>query len=134
MSFAAVVGLVAVYETAAPTMNRTRQRGGLFCSRVGLFIAATMLTTLIASSATAPFAIYHFNRIALYGLLANLTAVPIMAMWIMPFGILGFLLMPFGLEGLALVPMGWGIGAVLSIAEWVAGLPGAVALVPPMPT
>jgi competence protein ComEC len=67
-------------------------------------------------------------------LLANLTAVPIMAMWIMPFGILGFLLMPFGLEGLALVPMGWGIGAVLSIAEWVAGLPGAVALVPPMPT
>ena len=75
-----------------------------------------MLTTLIASSATAPFAIYHFNGIALYGLLSNLAAVPIMAMWNMPFGILGFLLMPFGLEGLALVPMEWGIGAVLSIA------------------
>lgn len=134
MSFAAVVGLVAVYESAAPSLSRARQRGGLFGSRVGLFIAATMLTTLVASSATAPFAIYHFNRIALYGLLANLAAVPIMAMWIMPFGILAFLLMPFGLEGLALVPMGWGIGAVLSIADWVAGLPGAVALVPPMPT
>jgi competence protein ComEC len=134
MSFAAVVGLVAVYETAAPSMNRLRQRGGIFGSRVGMFIAATMLTTLVASSATAPFAIYHFNRIALYGLLANLAAVPVMAMWIMPFGILAFLLMPFGLESLALVPMGWGIGAVLSIADWVAGLPGAVALVPPMPT
>jgi competence protein ComEC len=134
MSFAAVVGLVAVYETAAPSMNRVRQRGGIVGSHVGLFIAATMLTTLVASSATAPFAIYHFNRIALYGLLANLAAVPIMAMWIMPFGILAFLLMPFGLEGLALVPMGWGIGAVLSIADWVASLPGAVALVPPMPT
>ena len=134
MSFAAVVGLVAVYEAAAPAMSRVRQRGGILGSRVGLFIAATALTTLVAGSATAPFAIYHFNRVALYGLAANLVAVPVMAMWIMPFGILSFLLMPFGLESLGLVPMGWGIGIVLGVADAVAALPGAVALVPPMPT
>jgi competence protein ComEC len=134
MSFAAVVGLVAVYEAAAPAMSRVRQRGGLLGSRVGLFIAATALTTLVAGSATAPFAIYHFNRVALYGLAANLVAVPVMAMWIMTFGILSFLLMPFGLESLGLVPMGWGIGIVLEVADTVAALPGAVALVPPMPT
>lgn len=134
MSFAAVVGLVAVYEAAAPRMTALRHRGGLFGSRICLFIAATMLTTLIASLATAPFAIYHFNRIALYGLLANLVAVPVMAMWIMPLGIVSFLLMPFGLESLGLVPMGWGISVVLWIADSVAALPGAVALVPPMPT
>lgn len=134
MSFGAVVGLVAVYEAAAPRMTALRHRGGLLGSGIALFIAATLLTTLVASLATAPFAIYHFNRIALYGLLANLVAVPVMAMWIMPFGILSFLLMPLGLESLGLMPMGWGISAVLWIADSVAALPGAVALVPPMPT
>lgn len=134
MSFAAVVGLVAVYEAAAPRMTALRQRGGLLGSRIGLFVAATLLTTLVASLATAPFAIYHFNRIALYGLLANLVAVPVMAMWIMPFGIVSFLLMPVGLEYLGLAPMGWGISVVLWIADSVAGLPGSVALVPSMTT
>ncbi len=134
MSFAAVVGLVAIYEVTASRMSAMRQRGGIFGSRIGLFIVATLLTTLVASLATAPFAIYHFNRIALYGLMANLVAVPVMAMWIMPLGIISFLLMPAGLESLALVPMGWGISIVLDIAESVATLPGSVALVPAMPT
>lgn len=134
MSFAAVVGLVAVYESAAPKLTALRHRGGILGSRVGLFVAATLLTTLVASLATAPFAIYHFNRIALYGLLANLVAVPVMAMWIMPLGIVSFLLMPLGLESIGLVPMGWGISVVLWIADGVAGLPGSVGLVPPMPT
>ena len=134
MSFAAVVGLVAVYEEAAPRMSALRHRGGILGSRIGLFVAATLLTILVASLATAPFAIYHFNRIALYGLMANLVAVPVMAMWIMPLGIVSFLLMPAGLESLALVPMGWGISLVLWIADTVAALPGSVALVPSMPT
>ena len=134
MSFAAVVGLVAVYEEAAPRMSALRHRGGIPGSRIGLFVAATLLTSLVAGLATAPFAIYHFNRIALYGLMANLVAVPVMAMWIMPLGIVSFLLMPAGLESLALVPMGWGISLVLWIAGSVAALPGSVALVPSMPT
>lgn len=134
MSFAAVVGLVAIYEVISSRMSAMRQRGGIFGSRIGLFIAATLLTTLVASLATAPFAIYHFNRIDLYGLMVNLVAVPVMAMWIMPLGIISFLLMLAGLESLALVPTGWGISIVLDIAESVATLPGSVALVPAMPT
>lgn len=134
MSFAAVVGLVAVYEATAPSFTRLRQRGGILGSRLALFIAATLLTTLVASTATAPFAVYHFNRIALYGLLANLVAVPVMAAWIMPFGVLSFLLMPFGVEAFGLVPMGWGIEFVLWVAESIAALPGAVAMLAPMPT
>jgi competence protein ComEC len=55
-------------------------------------------------------------------------------MWIMPLGMLSFLLMPLGLESLSLVPMGWGISSALWIADSVATLPGAVALVPSMPT
>lgn len=133
MSFAAVIGLVAVYEAAGSRLARARA-GGVIVSRVWVFLAGTILTTMIASLATGPFAIYHFNRLALYGLLANLLAVPLTGLWIMPWAILAFLLMPFGLEEIALVPMGWGIDAVLAIAAWTASLPGAVALIPPMTT
>ena len=88
---------------------------------------------MVASLATAPFAVYHFNRIALYGLLANAIAVPVMAMWIMPFALVSLVMMPFGLESLGLVPMGWGIEIVLLVAEKVAALQGAIALIPPIP-
>ena len=87
----------------------------------------------MAGIATGPFAVYHFNRIADYGLLANLGAVPITGFWIMPWGLVALILMPFGLEGIALAPMGWGIDAVVWIARQVAAQPGAVSLVPAMP-
>jgi competence protein ComEC len=51
----------------------------------------------------------------------------------MPWAVLAGLLFPFGLEHWALAPMGWGIERLVDIAEWVAGLDGAVALAPSMP-
>jgi competence protein ComEC len=88
---------------------------------------------VIAIVATAPFAVYHFNRMAWYGLAANLVAVPLTGFWIMPWALLAFVMMPLGLEQLALVPMGWGIGAVIAVAETIAGLPGAVTPVRALP-
>ena len=107
-------------------------RGGL-ALRPLVYGAGVALTSLVAGTATGPFAVYHFNRFADYGLLANLGAVPITGFWIMPWGLVALLLMPFGLEGLALAPMGWGIDAVVWIARQVAAQPGAVTLVPSMP-
>ncbi len=129
MSFAAVVGLTAVYEGLGPTMIRWRADGGR-AQRLGLYLGAVLLTTLVASLATAPFALYHFNRVALFGLAANLIAVPLTALWVMPFALAAYVLMPLGLEQLALTPMGWAIDAILWIARTVANWPGAVALVP----
>ena len=133
MSFAAVVALVAAYEVCAPRLAALRRDGGLPGGRIGAFVAATLLTSLVAGLATAPFAAYHFNRLALLGLGPNMIAVPLMAVWIMPWAIVSFLLMPFGLEEIGLVPMGWGIEAVLGVASFVADLPGAAALVPEIP-
>src|SRR3546814_6077895 len=83
--------------------------------------------------ATDPFAAFHFQRLALYGLPANLVAVPLTSFWIMPWAVLAVLLMPLGLEAAALVPMGWGIDLVMLTAATVAAWPGAVVQVPPMP-
>ena len=130
MSFAAVVALIAGYEVLRGRLNvgeRTLARVVLF------YVAGVAITTLLAGTATAPFAIYHFNRYAAFGLVANVIAVPITALWVMPCAVLAFVLMPFGLAGLALVPMGWGVAAIDATAAWVAGWPGAVALLPSMP-
>ena len=129
MSFAAVVGLTAIYEIYGPVMVRWRSDGGR-AKRFSLYLAAVLLTTLVASLATAPYALYHFNRAAMYGLAANLIAVPLTALWVMPCALAAFVLLPFGWEQLALVPMGYGIEAMLVVADTVAGWPGAVALMP----
>ena len=108
MSFAAVVALVAVYE-----VFRMRGRFDVDAPRgwaraAAYYLGAVALTTFVASAATTPFAVYHFNRFAVYGLLANMIAVPATSLWVMPWVVPVFVLLPFGLEGWALVPMGWG--------------------------
>ena len=132
MSFAAVIALIAVYETLGPRLAE-RRRAAPAWSRPVFYVAAVALTTLVAGLATAPFALFHFNRVAAYGLVANLGAVPLTALWIMPWAVVAFVLLPFGIEGLALAPMGWGIDVVIWIARTVASWQGAVALVPAMP-
>lgn len=130
MSFAAVVALIAGYEALRGKLNR----GERTLVRVVLFyFAGVAITTLLAGTATAPYAVYHFNRYAAFGLVANAIAVPITALWVMPCAVLAFALMPLGLADLALVPMGWGVAAIDGTAAWVAGWPGAVALLPAMP-
>lgn len=132
MSFAAVVALIAAYEALGRHILRFRSRAGPW-RRGGLYIGGVMLTTLIAGLATAPFAAFHFNRVATYSLAGNLVAVPVMALWIMPWALVTYLLFPLGWQELALAPMAWGIGVVLEVAESVASWPGAVRLVPAMP-
>ncbi len=56
---------------------------------VGLIIAS-----LVAGLATMPYAAYHFHRLAPYGVLANLLAMPIVSAWVMPMGILGVIAIP----------------------------------------
>lgn len=134
LSFAAVTALIAVYEGLRGRRFFAPGEGAGWARRPLGYVAGVGLTTLVAGAATAPFVVYHFNRIAAFGLVANLAAVPVAALWIMPWAVVAFALMPFGLHGLALVPMGWGIDGVLAVAGAVAAWPGAVHLVPAMPT
>ena len=67
---------------------------------------ADIVTTLVATAAVAPFAIYHFHRLSRYGVVANLIALPLVGLLIMPFALVGLLAMPFGLEAWPLVICG----------------------------
>lgn len=133
LSFAAVVALVAVYE-AVRRYRKESAEAPSWLRRAGTYLAGVAATTVIAGIATAPFAVFHFNRFVEYGLAANLVAVPVTALWIMPWAVGAFLLMPLGFEAVALVPMGWGVGMVVAVAEAISSWPGAVAALPAMPT
>jgi competence protein ComEC len=85
-----------------------------------------VLASLVAGLATTPFVAFHFHRLAPYGVLANLLAMPVVSAWVMPMGILGVLAMPFGFDAPFWHAMGWGIDWMIAIAQWVSGLPGAV--------
>jgi len=137
MSFSAVVALIAFYESSLARQWTARLRGFDGWQALVFWGAAYLLglalTSLVAGSATGPVAAYHFNRIAVYSLLGNLIALPIVGTIIMPSALFALMLMPFGLEGPALWLMGQGIDAMLYVAREVTALPGASALVPSAP-
>jgi competence protein ComEC len=82
--------------------------------------------SLFAGFATTPYAAYHFHRLAPYGVLANLLAMPIVSAWVMPAGIVALIAMPFGFDAPVWRLMGGGIEWMDAVALWVASLPGAV--------
>ena len=133
MSFGAVVALIAVYEKWGAQLAHLFHRGGFGRKALG-YCGAVAVTTVVATIGTEPFAIYHFHHLVLYSPLANVIAVPISAMWTLPWGVVACLLMPFGLEALALTPMGWGIDVTIAVAQWVQSLPGNVWSMPRLPT
>jgi competence protein ComEC len=133
MSFAAVLALVSVYEA----LRRRRAWEALMqhaSSRLVLFFAGIVLSTLIASAAVAPFAAYHFHKSQQYAVIANLIALPVCNIVVMPAALVALVAMPFGLEALPLWVMGRGIEAMVWVAHRVAEVPGAVLRVPAMPS
>jgi competence protein ComEC len=99
-----------------------------------MFFAGIVLSTLVASAAVAPFAAYHFHKSQQYAVLANLIALPVCNIIVMPAALATLIAMPLGLEAYPLWAMGWGITAMVWTAERVAALPGAVLQVAAMPT
>ena len=133
MSFAAVIALVALYEwlsnrkwdgpgDVSPVFRTLRKGWGL--------LVGAGVTTLVAGTAIAPFAVYHFHRMTHYGLVANLVAAPLVSLLIMPMAVLSLIAMPFGLEAWPLQAMGFGIELMVATGKWVASWPGAVSILP----
>jgi len=134
LSFAAVYGLISGYETLAPWLARWRQVARSWWQTPLLYAGGILLTTQIAGGATAFYSLFHFNRYAVYSLLGNVLAVPLVGFWVMPAALLGFCLLPVGLDGWGWQAMASGLTQVTRIAWWVSHLPGATLSLPSMPT
>jgi competence protein ComEC len=132
MSFAAVVGLIAVAEWEQ-ARGRVETFGPRRFAHIRRYIRGIVTTSLVGSIATVPYAIYHFDRATHYAVLGNLLAMPIMGFVAMPAAALSVFLMPLGLDAWPLRVLGFGIEVMLAMGRWVSGLPGAVSVMPAWP-
>lgn len=125
MSFSAAAALVAAFDLWRRRETNDTQKNA--AQRFIGFWGTLSFSSLVAGSATAAFAAFHFNRIAVYGLAANLAAMPVFSLVVMPAGAIALALAPFGLDAPALAVMSWGLIWVVRIAEWVSSWPGSLA-------
>jgi competence protein ComEC len=128
MSFAATLALIASYERGLPWMAASRDTpaGARVALWGGRQVIGLLLASLVAGLATTPYAAYHFHRYAPYGVVANLLAMPIVSIWVMPAGLVALVAAPFGFDGFFWRLMGGGIDWMITVAVWVANWPGAV--------
>jgi competence protein ComEC len=144
MSFAAVFALIAGFDGLRPHLHSMRQylatppadMAGRLLGYGGygfFWLFSLVLSSLIASLATAPFGLYHFDRLQIYGIAANMLAVPLTGIWLMPAAVLALLLMPLGLDMPFWHLLGWGCDVILWIGRAVQHWPQAVVAIPAMP-
>ena len=136
MSFAATVALVVFYEAMsgrkkAATVPDQFTLVSSAVSRIGNFVAATALTSLIAQVAIAPIALFHFQSLSIIGVVANVIAVPLMGFVIMPAAFLALVLIPLGLDAILLFIMGQGIEWIIELSAFVTQFPASVLRVGP---
>ncbi|MBZ9693809.1 MULTISPECIES: ComEC/Rec2 family competence protein [unclassified Mesorhizobium] len=125
MSFAATAALVGAYagwadHRAGKTRPPPRKRSlpGFLTRKFLLATGGLAMTSIIAGSATALFAIWHFQRVSPLSLFANLAVMPIVSV-VMFLAVASALLMPFGLDWPALYLMGKGLTAMIAVSAWI---------------
>ncbi|MEZ5708844.1 MAG: ComEC/Rec2 family competence protein [Blastomonas sp.] len=131
LSFAAVTAIIALHDH--PRMRAwasPEERGWL--RRAGRFLFSLFLTGLLIEFTLMPIALYHFHKAGLYGALANLIAIPLTTLVIMPLEAVALVLDIAGLGApfwwLAGVALDW----LLALARFTASAPGSVTYMPDM--
>ncbi len=133
MSFASVATIIALHGFGPVRRVFERREEGVI-QRGLRSLASLLLTGLAVEFALMPFALYHFHRAGFYGVIANLVAIPLTTFVSMPLEAAALAFDAIGLGHPLWVATGWSLDALLWIAHRVAGIPGAVAMLPTMPT
>lgn len=130
MSFAATLALVAGYGHWRERPGRETVSGGGRTAgplkAAGGFFAGLLLSSFIGGVSTMIYSAGHFHRLAAYGLVGNILAMPAISILVMPCALLAMLLMPFGLDRYPLLVMGQGLDWMISIANTVSSWGGEV--------
>lgn len=127
MSFAATLAIVAFYERFGHVVYRS---DASWRRKAWYALVGTALTSLVATLATAPFTIHHFNRFSLWGLLANVLSLPLTSFLIMPGVVLILIGMPIGVPEPGYWLAGLGIRGMIWVGETISALPYAYIAVP----
>jgi competence protein ComEC len=131
-SFAAVTAIIALHSSSWGRRVLTRRDEGPV-ARTARSLLSLVMTGLVVEFALIPFALFHFHKAGLFGVAANLVAIPLTTFVIMPLEAGALFLDIAGLGA----PLWWAAGHSLSgllwIAHEVASAKGAVATLSAMP-
>lgn len=126
MSFAATAALIGAYgwwgerrmHGPAPASHADAPLALRLARGAARNLVGLVMVSLIAGLATTAYGAYHFQRVSPLSIVANLTAMPIVSIVVMPFAVLAMAAMPFGLDGIFLDIMGKGLAAMVVVAKW----------------
>lgn len=133
LSFAAVTSLVAAFQSRPGKWLMHAHDGDLWIARTARHAVVLVASGCVAEFALAPIALYHFNREGLYGMIANLVAIPWSELVIMP-----ALMLTLAMDAVGwAVPAAWVLKHSMAMLVWtahfVAHWPGSVMRTPTMP-
>jgi competence protein ComEC len=132
MSFAAVIGIIALYESRLGRWLNAVREDEAWWQWLARHGAGLLATGLVAEAALAGIGLYHFGRSGLYGVLANLLAIPWTSLVAMPALMLALAGEALGL-GWFWPLAGWTLQRLIDLADITAGLPGAVIITSTVP-
>lgn len=132
LSFAAVASIIALHSTGWARRTFMKREEGI-AMRLLRAVGATLSTGLCVEIALIPLALYHFHRAGLYGIGANLIAIPLTTFVIMPLEAAALLLDIVGLGPPVWFLAGKAIAFLLWLAHTVGSASGAVTTLAAMP-
>lgn len=126
MSFAATAALIGAYAWWSDRRSRrpaarheaSATLAGGILKAIARHMTGLVMVSLIAGLATTVYGAYHFQRVSPLSLVANLAAMPIVSVLVMPFAVAAMAAMPFGLDGVFLDILGLGLSAMIAVAYW----------------
>ncbi len=133
LSFAAVIAIVALYESRLGRWLSTPQEDESLLHRMGRHGASLLFSGVVAELTLSAIGLFHFNRAGIYGVFANLIAIPFASFVIMPLLVLALFAEAIGLGDLVWPAVGWAMAQLIAIAGAAAAMPGAVLRLPMMP-
>ena len=121
LSFVAMMVLVSIFEQVNKKIKGHKAIYWLWS-----LIGANALIELLL----APYIMYHFNLINIYGVLGNLAVSFLFSFFVMPLLFISCICMPFGGGALFLHAAGWLLECINSMCTWISTLPHAEILTP----
>jgi len=133
LSFAATTAIV-LFSQHLRTWYTFKDDAG-YVLKMRNYLLMSLLISTAAFIATAPFSLFHFNRISFLSPLSTLLVSPLLCLWTLPLGLTALIISPLSHGAAALVLNAGAVGINLSqkIASLLAAVPHASLYLPTPP-
>lgn len=121
LSFAATLALVLWFNVQHEKELEPQSR--LKIIQTLSYTHTVWATSLVAGLATMPLVAAHFGQVSPIGFFANVVAVPLTGLVVMPLGLMTLALIPLGLESIMLPLFGHASSVLIAVAHYFADLP-----------